>query len=158
MAVIIVCLALVLAGLVVVVRWAGSPSSRRPCQSRIRLARRGGRRAWSCVATFAALVVLHGLLVAALAGRLSRAVPLLAAAPGAIAAHAPLLLLLLAPVALLAAIVGVVVVVASRIPQVVAAVQSPRLVMVGRAAWSWLACSSSPGSCRPWLLSLAVAY
>ena len=91
---------------------------------------------WLSVATFAALVVFHGLLVAALAGRLSRAVPLLAASPGAIAAHAPLLLLLLlAPVGLLAAIVGVVVVVASRIPQVVAAVQSPRLVVVvGRAA------------------------
>jgi hypothetical protein len=90
---------------------------------------------WLSVATFAVLVVFHGLLVAALAGRLSRAVPLLAASPGAIAAHAPLLLLLLlAPVGLLAAIVGVVVVVASRIPQVVAAVQSPRLVVVGRAA------------------------
>jgi hypothetical protein len=90
---------------------------------------------WLSVATFAALVVFHGLLVAALAGRLSRAVPLLAASPGAIAAHAPLLLLLLlAPLGLLAAIVGVVVVVASRIPQVVAAVQSPRLVVVGRAA------------------------
>jgi len=90
---------------------------------------------WLSVATFTALVVFHGLLVAALAGRLSRAVPLLAASPGAIAAHAPLLLLLLlAPVGLLAAIVGVVVVVASRIPQVVAAVQSLRLVVVGRAA------------------------
>ena len=43
-------------------------------------------------------------------------------------------MLLLAPVGLLAAIVGVVVVVASGIPQVVAAVQSPRLVVVGRAA------------------------
>jgi hypothetical protein len=90
---------------------------------------------WLSVATFAALVVFHGLLVAALAGRLSRAVPLLAASPGAVAAHAPLLLLLLlASVGLLAAIVGVVVVVTSRIPQVVAAVQSPRLVVVGRAA------------------------
>jgi hypothetical protein len=90
---------------------------------------------WLAVATFAALVVFHGLLVAALDGRLSRAVPLLAASPGAIAAHAPLLvLLLLAPLGLLAAIVGVVVVVASRIPQVVAAAQSRRLVVVGRAA------------------------
>jgi hypothetical protein len=44
---------------------------------------------WLSVATFAALVVFHALLVAALAGRLSRAVPLLAALPGAIAAHAP---------------------------------------------------------------------
>jgi hypothetical protein len=90
---------------------------------------------WVSVAAFAVLVVFHGLLVAALAGRLSRAVPLLAASPGAIAAHAPLLLLgLLAPLGLLAAIVGVVVVGASRLPRVVAAVQSPRLVVVGRAA------------------------
>jgi hypothetical protein len=80
-------------------------------------------------------VVFHGLLVAALAGRLSRAVPLLAASPGAIAAHAPLLvLLLLVPLGLLVVMVGVVVVVASRIPPVVAAAQSPRLVVVGRAA------------------------
>jgi hypothetical protein len=43
-------------------------------------------------------------------------------------------LLLLAPVGLLAAIAGAVVVVASRIPQVVAAVQARRLVVVGRAA------------------------
>jgi hypothetical protein len=90
---------------------------------------------WLAVAAFAALVVFHGLLVAALAGRLSRSVPLLAASPGAIAAHAALLVLgLLAPLGLLAALVGVVVVGASRIPQVVAAVQSPRLVVVGRAA------------------------
>jgi hypothetical protein len=91
---------------------------------------------WVSVATFALLVVFHGMLVAALAGRLSRAVPLVAAEPRAIAAHAPLLLLLpLAPVGVLAAIVGaVVVVVASRIPRVVAAVQARRLVVVGRAA------------------------
>jgi hypothetical protein len=91
---------------------------------------------WVSVATFALLVVFHGILVAALVGRLSRAVPLVAAEPRAIAAHAPLLLLLpLAPVGVLAAIVGaVVVVVASRIPRVVAAVQARRLVVVGRAA------------------------
>jgi hypothetical protein len=90
---------------------------------------------WLAVAAFAALVVFHGLLVAALAGRLSRAVPLLAASPGAIAAHAPLLLLLvLVPLGLLAAVVGVLVVAASRIPQVVAALQTPRLAVVGRVA------------------------
>jgi hypothetical protein len=90
---------------------------------------------WLAVAGFAALVVFHGALVAALAGRLSRAVPVLAASPGAIAAHAPLLLLgLLVPLGLLAAVVGVLVVGASRIPQVVAAVQTPRLAVVGRVA------------------------
>jgi len=50
---------------------------------------------WASVLAFAGLVVFHGVLVAALAGRLSRAVPLLGAGPRAIAAHAPLLLLLL---------------------------------------------------------------
>jgi hypothetical protein len=90
---------------------------------------------WVSVIAFAVLVVFHGVLVAALAGRLSRAVPLLAASPGAIAAHAPLtVLLLLTPLALVAAIVGAVVVGASRIPQVVTAVQTPRLTVVGRAA------------------------
>ena len=90
---------------------------------------------WLAVAGFAALVVFHGVLVAALAGRLSRAVPLLATSPGAIAAHAPLLLLgLLVPLGLLAAVVGVLVVGASRIPQVVAAMQTPRLAVVGRVA------------------------
>jgi len=90
---------------------------------------------WLSVAAFAALVVFHGLLVAALAGRLSRAVPLLAASPGAIAAHAPVLLLgVLRPLGLVAAVIGAVVVAASRIPQVVAALQTRRLAVVGRAA------------------------
>lgn len=43
------------------------------------------------MAASAALVVFHGMLVAALAGRLSWAVPLLAPTPRAIVAHAPLL-------------------------------------------------------------------
>jgi hypothetical protein len=43
---------------------------------------------WVAVAAFTALVVFHGVLVAALAGRVSRAVPLLGTGPRAIAAHA----------------------------------------------------------------------
>ena len=90
---------------------------------------------WLSVTAFAALVLFHGLLVAALAGRLSRAVPLLAASPGAIAAHAPLLLMgVLVPLGLIAAVIGVVVVGASQVPQVVAAMQAPRLTVVGRVA------------------------
>ena len=101
---------------------------------------------WLAVTAFAALVLFHGMLVAALAGRLSRAVPLLAASPGAIAAHAPLLLLgVLVPLGLLAAVVGVAVVGASRIPQVVAAMQTPRLAMVGRAALAVSALVLVPG-------------
>src|ERR687897_1579942 len=76
---------------------------------------------WVSVATFAALVLFHGMLVAALAGRLSRAVPLLAPTPGAIVAHVPLLLLALGPVAVVAAVVGALVVVASQLPAMAAA-------------------------------------
>jgi len=97
----------------------------------LRPARPGGLS----VAAFAALVMFHGSLVAALAGRLSGAVPLPVASPGAIATHAPLLLLeVLVPLRLLAVIVGAVVVGASRIPQMVAALQTGRLAVVGRAA------------------------
>ena len=87
------------------------------------------------VAAFAALVMFHGSLVAALGGRLSGAVPLPVASPGAIAAHAPVLLLgVLVPLGLLAVVVEAVVVGASRIPQIVAALQTGRLAVVGRAA------------------------
>jgi hypothetical protein len=91
---------------------------------------------WVSVAAFTLLVVFHGALVAALAGRVSRAVPLLAARPGAIAVHAPLLLFVLPgpPVALGLVVVGVVVVLVSRIPSVVAALHARPLVVVGRVA------------------------
>jgi hypothetical protein len=90
---------------------------------------------WVSVAAFTVLVVFHGVLVVALAGRVSRALPLLSARPRAIAAHAPLVLLLpLGTVALVLAMVGVVVVVASQIPPLVAALHARRLVAVGRVA------------------------
>jgi len=102
---------------------------------------------WLAVVAFTALVVFHGVLVAALAGRLSRAVPLLAARPGAIAVHAPLLLLLLpgASVALVLVVVGAVVVLMSRIPPVVAAWHARRLVTVGRVALAGAALVAFPG-------------
>src|SRR6266536_4598001 len=91
---------------------------------------------WVSVVAFTVLVVFHGALVAALAGRVSRAVPLLAARPGAIAVHAPLLLVALpgAAVALVLVIVGVVVVLVSRIPSMVAVWRSRPVVPVGRVA------------------------
>jgi hypothetical protein len=87
---------------------------------------------WVSVAAFAALVLFHGMLLAALAGRLSRAVPLLALTPRAIIAHVPLLLLALGSVALVAAIVGVAVVLASQVPAVAAAWRDRRSVTAGR--------------------------
>jgi hypothetical protein len=99
------------------------------------------------VAAFAALVVLHGMLVAALAGRLSRAVPLLAARPGAIAAHAPLLLLLLqGPVGAFVLVVGTaVVMLVTRIRPLVAAWQTRRMVTAGRVALVVAAVVALPG-------------
>ena len=108
--VIVVCILLVLAGLLAVVRWGGLS-----------------------VAVFAALVVFHGVLVAALAGRLSRTLPLLSLEPRALAGHALLLLLvLLAPLGLIAAVVGVAVVLVSRVPGMAA--HAGRLMAVGRVA------------------------
>jgi hypothetical protein len=102
---------------------------------------------WVSVVAFAVLVVFHGMLVAALAGRLSRAVPLLAARPGAIAVHAPLLLLVLPgpSVALVLIIVGVLVVLASRIPTVVAAWHGRRLLVLGRLALALITLVALPG-------------
>jgi len=102
---------------------------------------------WVSVVAFTVLVVFHGMLVAALAGRLSRAVPLLAARPGAIGVHAPLLLLVLPgpSVALMLIIVGVLVVLGSRIPSVVAAVHARPLVIVGRVALAVAGLVAFPG-------------
>jgi hypothetical protein len=102
---------------------------------------------WLAVVAFTLLVVFHGMLVAALAGRLSRAVPLLAARPDAIAVHAPLLLLVLPGplVALVLVAVGLLVVLVSRIPSVVAAVHARRLVVVGRVALAMATLVAFPG-------------
>jgi hypothetical protein len=102
---------------------------------------------WVSVVAFTVLVVFHGMLVAALAGRLSRAVPLLAARPGAIAVHAPLLLLVLPgpSVALVLIIVGVLVVLVSRIPSVVAAWHDRRLLVLGRVALALITLVALPG-------------
>ena len=102
---------------------------------------------WVSVAAFTVLVVFHGMLVAALAGRVSRAVPLLAARPGAIAVHAPLLLLVLPgpSLALVLIIVGVLVVLVSRIPSVVAAWHARRLLVLGRLALALITLVALPG-------------
>jgi hypothetical protein len=102
---------------------------------------------WVAVVAFTVLVVFHGMLVAALAGRLSRAVPLLAARPGAIAVHAPLLLLVLPGplVALMLVIVGVVVVLVSRIPSVVAAWHNRRLLVLGQVTLALISLVALPG-------------
>jgi hypothetical protein len=103
---------------------------------------------WVSVAAFAALVLFHGMLLAALAGRLSRAVPLLALTPRAIIAHVPLLLLALGSVALVAAIVGVAVVAASQVPAVAGVWRDRRLVTAGRVILSLVALAALPSFAR----------
>jgi hypothetical protein len=103
---------------------------------------------WVSVAAFAALVLFHGMLLAALAGRLSRAVPLLALNPRAIIAHVPLLLLALGSVALVAAIIGVAVVSASQVPAVAGVWRDRRLVTAGRVILSLVALAALPSFAR----------
>jgi hypothetical protein len=103
---------------------------------------------WVSVAAFAALVLFHGMLLAALAGRLSRAVPLLALTPRAIIAHVPLLLLALGSVALVAATVGVAVVAASQVPAVAGVWRDRRLVTAGRVILSLVALAALPSFAR----------
>jgi len=101
---------------------------------------------WVSVATFSALVLFHGMLVAALAGRASRAVPLLGRDPRAIAAHAPLLLLApLAPVVAILVVVGALVVLATRARPVVAAWHARRLVPAGQLVLALAALAALPG-------------
>jgi hypothetical protein len=101
---------------------------------------------WVSVVAFSALVLFHGMLVAALAARVSRSVPLLGRDPRAVAAHAPLLLL--TPLALVAGIlvvVGALVVLATRVPPVVAAWRARRLVPAGQVALALIALAALPG-------------
>jgi hypothetical protein len=99
---------------------------------------------WVSVAAFSALVLFHGMVVAALAGRLSRAVPLLAPTPRAIVAHVPLLLLAVGSVALVAAIVGALAVLASQLPAVAAAWRDRRAVTAGRVVLTLVALAALP--------------
>ena len=101
---------------------------------------------WVSVAGFAALVLFHGMLVAALAARTSRSVPLLGTRPAAFAAHAPLLLLApLVPVAVIVAVVGALVVLATRIPAVLTAWRLPTLARAGRIGLALVALLALPG-------------
>lgn len=101
---------------------------------------------WVSVLTFSALVLFHGMLVAALAGRASRAIPLLAREPRAIAAHAPLLLLVpLLPVVGVLAVVGALVVLVTRTRPVLAAWHARRLVPAGQVLLALVALLALPG-------------
>lgn len=88
---------------------------------------------WLAVAVFGALVVLHGMLVAALAGRYSTVAPLPSFDRRSFATHAPLALLLpAAPILVPIAAVGVVAVALSRVQPLLAFLRSRRTSVIGR--------------------------
>ncbi len=102
--------------------------------------------AWVAVVAFLALGLFHGMVVAALAGRYSRALPLVASRSRAIAAYAPLLLLiplfLVIPVIIAAGLVAGAV---SQIRPVVALWHDRRVVTVGRVALAAVGLAALPG-------------
>jgi len=101
---------------------------------------------WLSLAVFAALVVAHGMLVVALAGRYSRALPLIGPSPRRVLGYAPVLLLLpLFPVLIAAIILGGLVVLATRMSWVAAAVGSRRTLIAGWAVLALITALSLPG-------------
>jgi hypothetical protein len=102
--------------------------------------------AWVAVVAFLVLGLFQGMVVAALAGRYSRALPLVASRPRVIAAYAPLLLLiplfLVIPVIIAAGLVAVAV---SQIRPVVALWRDRRVVTVGRVALAAVGLAALPG-------------
>lgn len=101
---------------------------------------------WLAATAFGALVVLHGMLVAALAARYSSGLPLLAADRRSLLAHAPLLALIPAfPVLAVAAAGGVVAVGLSRLEPLVEALRSRKALVGGRIALAGISLAALPG-------------
>lgn len=102
---------------------------------------------WLAVVVFGALVIVHGMLVAALAARYSRALPLPSWDRRSLARHAPLAALLpAAPVFVVVAVVGALAVGLSRVEPVVASLRSTRALVVGRWALAAASLVALPGS------------
>jgi hypothetical protein len=110
---------------------------------------------WLSVLTFGLAAVAHGMAVAAFAARYSAALP--PEAPATRAAWVRVLLPLVLPALLVVLLIPVVVVlaaglavaaVAGRLPAVMRAVRSPRVVTAGRLALAVLALALLPGAIR----------
>jgi hypothetical protein len=87
------------------------------------------------------------MAIAAVAGRYSRALPLLSGEPRAIAAYAPVLLLLIPAIAVAAVVLvgGLVAIVASRIPRLPALWHDHRVVVAGRVVLTAAGLVALPG-------------
>ena len=101
---------------------------------------------WVAATAFGALVVVHGMLVAALAARYSTALPLIAANRRSLFAHAPLLILIPAfPVLAVTAIGGVVAIGLSRLKPLVEWFRSPKTLVGGRILLAGIGLAALPG-------------
>ncbi|HKH03670.1 MAG TPA: hypothetical protein VKA65_00800 [Acidimicrobiales bacterium] len=101
---------------------------------------------WVALIAFSALVLAHGVLVAALAARYASTLPLLTLEPRSLALYAPLLLLLPAVFPVVGLIlVGLMVVGLSRVEPIRAALRAPRTTVVGRVILVAAALVALPG-------------
>jgi hypothetical protein len=87
---------------------------------------------WAAVVVFSALVLVHGMVVAGLAGWAGHHLPLLSRSPRAVAAYLPVLALVaFPPVAVLVVLVGAAVVLLSQARPVMAVWRSGRVLTAG---------------------------
>jgi hypothetical protein len=101
---------------------------------------------WLAVVVFGALVLLHGMLVAALAGRYSRVLSPISARPWTMVPYAPLVLLIpVFPIALFLALVGIVVAGLSRAQPLVEGLRSRNVTTGGRLVLVTIALVTLPG-------------
>jgi hypothetical protein len=101
---------------------------------------------WLAVIVFSALVLVHGMLVAALAGRYSRSLPPPSWRRRTLMAYAPLLLLIpAAPVAVVLAVVGLLAVGLSRAEPARKAIRSHATAVAGRIVLSVVTMVALPG-------------
>jgi hypothetical protein len=101
---------------------------------------------WVALVSFSAVVVLHGALIAVLAGRISRSLPLPRRSGRVLAAYAPLMFLVLFfPFGVFAVLVGGLVVAVSRVPALAPRWGVRRRVQAGRVALAVLGVLALPG-------------
>jgi len=101
---------------------------------------------WVVVLVFSALVLVHGMLVAALAGRYSRTLPPPSLRRRTLIAYAPMVLLIPAvPVAVILVVVGLLAVGLSRAEPVIKAVRSHATAVAGRIVLGVVTIVALPG-------------
>ncbi len=101
---------------------------------------------WVAVLVFSALVLVHGMLVAALAGRYSRTLPSPSLRRRALVAYVPVLLLIpAAPVAVILAVLGLLAVGVSRAEPVIKGIRSHPTAVAGRVVVAVVALVALPG-------------